>query len=160
MSKQKSRSAVDLIYGLALFCVFAACALMVVMLGANVYKSVTAEAEANFDTRTGLSYIATKLEQNDTAGCVGLAELEGADALTLDLHLEDGSSYRTWLYCRDGSLQEQLLPADLTPDPAAGQVIMPLQELELELEQQLLKATATHADGRSETLYYTLRSAN
>lgn len=158
MSKQKSRNAVDLIYGLALFCVFAACALMVVMLGANVYKNVNEEAEANFDTRTGLSYIATKLEQNDTADCIGLAQLAGEDALVLDLHLEDGSSYRTWLYCCDGSLQEQLLPADLEPDPAVGQVIMPLQQLELELEDGLLKATATHTDGRSETLYYALRT--
>jgi len=158
MKAMRTRHAADLLYSLALFCVFAACALMVVLMGADVYKKTVSAAEADYNSRTCVSYIATKLRQGDTQGAIAVQQLGGRSALSLDQEV-GGTRYRTWLYQDGGQLCEQFVPADLQPDPAQGQQIMPLQGLEFSLDPSgRLKVTATQTDGTTETLYYTLRS--
>ena len=49
---------IDVLFTLGLLCVFAASALAVVLIGAHVYKTTAADMDANYTTRTSLSYIA------------------------------------------------------------------------------------------------------
>ena len=46
---------VDFLFTLALFCVFAASALMVVVIGANVYRQTVRGMDSNYDSRTSLT---------------------------------------------------------------------------------------------------------
>lgn len=61
---------VDFLFTLALFCVFAASALMVVVIGANVYRQTVRGMDSNYDSRTSLTYLTEKVRQNDAANAV------------------------------------------------------------------------------------------
>ena len=52
---------IDVLFTLGLLCVFAASALAVVLIGAHVYKTTAADMDANYTTRTSLSYIAKEI---------------------------------------------------------------------------------------------------
>lgn len=159
MSTGRSRRMMDILFTLALFCVFAVCSLMVVVMGADVYRKGTREMQDNYDTRTSLSYLSTKLRQTDSLGSITLRELEGTPALVLGEEI-DGTRYLTWIYCREGSLQEVFTLEGLTPTPQMGRVIMALEGLEAEfLSTGTLKVTAVEAGGRSDFLLHTPRSS-
>lgn len=159
MMTGRSRRMMDIVFTLALFCVFAVCALMVVVLGADVYRKGTQEMQRNFDTRTSLSYLSTKLRQTDVHGSIALGELEGTPALVLTEEI-DGVRYHTWIYCRDGSLQEVFTLAGLTPTPQMGRPIMALEGLEAQfLPTGTLKVTAVETGGRSDYILHTPRSS-
>ena len=66
---------VDLLFTLALVCVFAASALMVVLIGANVYQNTVEGMDENFSARTSVTYVATKIRQNDTEGTAYISTL-------------------------------------------------------------------------------------
>ena len=53
---------VDFLFTLALFCVFAASALMVVVIGANVYRQTVRGMDSNYDSRTSLTYLTEKVD--------------------------------------------------------------------------------------------------
>ena len=58
---QRNRgSVIDVLFTLALFCVFCASALAVVLIGADVYTSTARNMDQNFSTRTAVSYVAEK----------------------------------------------------------------------------------------------------
>lgn len=67
---QPRRHVIDLLFTLALFCVFAASALLVVLIGADVYESSARGMDRNFDLQTSLHYVAAKVRQCDAAGAV------------------------------------------------------------------------------------------
>ncbi|MEG1774341.1 MAG: DUF4860 domain-containing protein, partial [Oscillospiraceae bacterium] len=97
--------AMDLLFTLALFAVFAATLLMVVTIGADVYKRIADSMEKNFDLRTSLSYVAEKIRQNDTQDAVSIGTLGEGQALILEQSI-GGTAYRTYIYYEDGALRE------------------------------------------------------
>lgn len=151
MGKRNSHI-IDIIFALALFCVFAASALLVVLIGAKVYQSATAAMDENFDTRTSLTYIATKIRQNDAAGAVFLTELEGAPALAIEQEI-DGESYRTYIYHFDGELREIFTMSEIDALVSDGQFIMDLPGLKMEdCGGNLLRFTSVDGNGREISL--------
>lgn len=56
---------VDFFFTLSLFCLFAASALIVVIIGSGVYRNTTVQMEENYVARTALSYVAEKVRQHD-----------------------------------------------------------------------------------------------
>ena len=88
---QRNRgSVIDVLFTLALFCVFCASALAVVLIGADVYTSTARNMDQNFSTRTAVSYVAEKVRQSDAAGAVALGEIGGGQALVLTKEGESG----------------------------------------------------------------------
>lgn len=155
--KQRSGHLVDILFTLALFCVFAACALMVVIMGADVYSKSVDVMQKNFDSRTSLSYIATKLRQGD-----GGITVQQMDADTQALVLEqtvDGAAFRTWIYSFDGQLREIFTLAELRPAPNEGQPIMALSGLTIRQGAKgPLTITVLDLDGKESQLLYTPRA--
>lgn len=146
MSSRGGRHIIDLLFTLALFCVFAASALMVVLIGANVYKNTVSHMDASFVERTSLTYVVTKVRQNDGVGGVSLTEIEGIPALALDQTV-DGEVYRTWIYHYDGALRETFTSLDNEFDPENGQVIVEVPGFRFEQADGMLRLTALDADG-------------
>lgn len=158
MQKNKS-SVIDLLFTLALFCVFCASALMVVIIGADVYTSTVRSMDRNYSTRTAAAYLAEKVRQGDSAGTISLSEVEGTPALRIDTMGEDGASYVTYIYCYDGSLCEQLLRQQDVPLLANGQRIVDCSELAIEpLENSLWRMTVCGPSGGSEQIILGQRS--
>ncbi|MEG2916225.1 MAG: DUF4860 domain-containing protein, partial [Oscillospiraceae bacterium] len=74
--KKTSHSVLDIFFTLALFCVFSATALAVVVIGADVYRKTTKSMEDNFNGLTATSYITQKLHQNDAENAVSIGKIE------------------------------------------------------------------------------------
>ena len=68
-----SSHVIDLIFPIALFFVFAASSLSVLILAADIYASTTNRMAANDQNRTVLAYISEKIRQNDAQGAVGMS---------------------------------------------------------------------------------------
>ena len=160
-TKQERNHIVDVLFVLALFVVFTLSALVLVILGANVYRQTVSYMDENYNARTAYSYLTEKVRQNDLYDSVFIGELEGATALVLTQEIND-ATYATYLYLHEGSLRELFIRqgSDIGPDPlSAGQEILPLKDWEPEMAgDHLLHIVLTLEDSSRKELYISLRS--
>lgn len=155
---QRKHSMIDLFFTLTLFCVFAVSALIVVVIGANVYRSTVAGMSENYSTRTAVAYVTGKVRENDRAGSVQLGILpcdSSVSALSLTRYGEP-QSICTYIYFYDGALRE-LATTDayaVNLDPSTGQVVAELENASFEqLENELFRFTAVGANGPEELIF-------
>lgn len=159
--KQNKRHIVDILFVLALFAVFAFCALTLVILGANIYKNTISSMSRNFESRTACSYIAEKIRQNDLYDSIYIDKFEGQDALifTKDVY---GSLYGTYIYYYDGELKELFIRigSDIGENPlSAGATIMELDAFQPKyINEKLISITLTISDNDTKTIYVAPRS--
>ncbi|MDL2237764.1 DUF4860 domain-containing protein [Christensenellaceae bacterium OttesenSCG-928-K19] len=149
MLKQKDQHIIDIVFVLSLFCVFAVLALFVVVLGANVYQSISGVMTENYNVRSSISYLTEKIHQGDSHGDIVIEKFGEGDALVLSQEIE-GAVYETWIYLNEGSLTELMVPEGTEFDPESGQAIMELSDLVLEsLDGRLFRITAVDVDGNN-----------
>ena len=97
MKKKNHTHVTDVLFTLSLFCLFTACAFLVILIGIQVYKTTVSDLEDNYSSKTALSYVTEKLRQHDFAGGVSVTSLEGETALVLADDAE-GETYLTYIY--------------------------------------------------------------
>ena len=108
------------LYSIGIAALFLAGFFLLVVFGAQSYRSVAVGQEGNMDSRTLLSYIATSIKANDTAGAVTVSRGEQGTVLAI----EDGSSgYVLRLYLHEGNLVEDFNALDAALSPDSAQVI-------------------------------------
>lgn len=150
---------VDLLFTLALFCVFAASSLIIVIIGADVYGRTAQGLDKNFNLNTALCYVTEKIRQNDTTGAVRLGELEGREALVLDTTV-DGQTYYTYIYFHDGALREIYTAKENHVSVDDGQSIVELSDFEIRRRAaDLFRFSAVSEDGMRAETVVALRSA-
>ena len=154
--KKEKPHIVDVLFVLALFGVFTLSALVLVILGANIYKQTVSHMTSNYDSRMACSYFAEKIRQNDLASSVELGELYDTEALVFSQEI-NGETYATYLYYHDGYLKELFMKkgSNIGDNPlAAGNPIMALEHLDMELiSDNLLKIYFTLAPGQEQHVY-------
>lgn len=155
MRRQETKHHMDGLLMLLLFGVFAVCVLIVLLTGARAYRGLTDRDRAAYDRRTCVQYIATKVRQGDARGAVCVEDFHGENALRLN---DSEAGCVTRLYCYDGWLMELYAFADGELEPQDGERIMPLEGLELSLEEGLLTAEIRSGEGVTDTLRLSLRS--
>ena len=147
---------VDVLFVLALFGVFTLSALVLVILGANIYKQTVSHMTENYDSRMACSYFAEKIRQNDLAQSVELGELYDTEALVFSQEI-NGDTYATYLYYHNGYLKELFMKkgSNIGDNPlSAGNSIMKLDSLDMEmLSDNLLKIYFTLAPGQEQHVY-------
>ncbi len=158
MQKER-RFIVDILFVLALFGLFAVSALILVTIGAGVYKHTVDDMSSNFEARTSISYIAEKIRQNDAntrEDGVQVAMLSGKPTIALEQEIND-EIYCTYLYFDEGSLKELFMKkdADIGDDYlSAGQKIMELRDFSAQVvSDRLLHIQITMTDGTPRELY-------
>ena len=144
----KHSGIMDTLIVLALVCVFAVCALLVLASGARIYQEISGEMEQQYTQRTALSYIVTKVRHYDAAGAVELGTLDGQPALLLRESDEDGD-YITYLYWYEGSLWELFCYEGDEFLPSDGEELMALEGLQFTREGDLLEISCL-AGGRAD----------
>ena len=146
----KRRHSVDIIFALALFCVFAASVLLVLMNGAGVYRGVAERLEQYYEERSCLSYLSTKIHHFDTAGAVSLTAYGDGEALLLT-EVIDGCEYGTVIYTHEGMIMELFTETPISFGPEAGSRILPAAGLHFSwlAEGRLLRIACTGASGNS-----------
>ena len=73
----------DTLFVLALFCIFAASVLSVLLAGASAYQDIADRMESQYAERTCLSYLDAKIRHYDESGMVSVESFGGQSALAL-----------------------------------------------------------------------------
>lgn len=120
-----------LFFSLAVFACFAALALTALLFGGRVYQNIINLTEDGRDDRLCLSYLWTKIKNNDTAGGIYLCEFNGADALCMEERL-DGKTYRTLIYPYEGRMYELFAEAGPAFAPQDGTPVLAVERLTFE----------------------------
>jgi hypothetical protein len=143
--KSENKHMVDILFVLALFSVFTISALLLVILGADVYSKTIDDMDQNFTTRTSFSYITEKIRQADRTGAVEIGTFDGQDALILSQSLDD-TVYCTYIYLYNGHLKELFIKKGQDIQPKAGQDIIALTSFHLEqMDDHLYRLTMKDA---------------
>ena len=133
--------------------VFALMALLTVVLGASVYRSIVDRAEVNHEARTVMAYVTGKLRA--AQGEVRLEMTEaGADMLVLAEEI-DGAAYETRIYAYEGRLYEIFADAGLAFAPEEGQAIATLEAFSVTAENGMLRLSM-RAGGQDYTAHVAL----
>lgn len=142
MIKTTRNSRIDTVFVLIIFCVFAISVLMVLMLSADIYKNMTDISREGYDDRTGLSYIWTKVKNNDENGAIFIGDFCGLPALCFDEEF-DVTTYRTMVYFYNGWVYELFSETDIDFLPEDGERIIQIDDLKFDsLDNGLIKVTS------------------
>lgn len=143
---------------LVIIALFAVAALVLMAAGLQVYKNVVLAANENFELRTSLSYVATKVRQADRTGMVSVRDVDGTQVLALGEYIDD-EYYETLIYFADGALYELLQPGDWEPELDFGFESMEIDSFSFSQEGNVITLTSGNAGGETESLSVVLRSA-
>lgn len=162
------------LFVLLTFGIMAVCVLMVLLTGAQSYRTQAERGQESWESRTCLQYAAAKVRHGDEAGGIGLGSLDMAleeppaadengdvwrDALVL-FETWDGEVYSTIVYCYDGYVRELFTAEGMEDfDPEFGEPVMEADSLSFALNDEgLLKIKATDAGGNANMMALSLRS--
>lgn len=155
--KKRTAYTVDTIFVLVLFAVFAITVLFVLMSGAGVYKDTQSVMAERYQERTCLSYITAKVNHYDDNGKVYVTKVDDVSALAVDEEM-GGTTYTTYIYCKDGHVKEIMIEKGNTFDLDAGLDIIEARNLEFETKDNLIKVICTGETGK--TAFVTLHVAS
>ncbi len=122
----------DIFLTLALFCIYTLSSLFLSVLGADVYRENVFDSESNYNIRTSILYLTEKTRQSEFSNSIRVDSALDSDAVVISQDF-GGEIYENWIYVDDGYLCEVLIPQDGVIIPQAGQKIMPVEKLTLNL---------------------------
>lgn len=130
MNKRQENHIIDVLFVIALFCIFALSAVFLITIGANIYGKTVSHMESNFSSRTSFAYVTEKIRQADKNGAVSIGEFDGRPSLFITESLGE-TDYITYIYEYNGHLKELMVRKDTPLSPSAGQDIMEVSEFSL-----------------------------
>ena len=138
--------------------IFGISCLLLANIGIRVYKNVVLANDNNFELRTSLSYVATKIRQTDTVGYPKMEQKDGVDLLILGEEIE-GNMFETLIFHKDGSLYEIYQEAGAEYELDYGQETMEIENFSIQLTSTgLVTLTAMNHAGDQESLTVSLRT--
>lgn len=138
--------------------IFAIASLFLVNIGVQVYKNVVVANNDNFQLRTTLSYVATKVRQADVTESVSIEKIDGLDVLALEEEIS-GMDFVTYLYFYNGVLYEHFMEKDGYFEPGYGMKTFEIADFSMNKDTDgMLRFTATNLGGDREELQLQLRS--
>ena len=155
----RQRHVIDLVFPIALFFVFAASALVVLILAADIYASTTNHFQVNDESRTALAYISEKIRQNDTDGALSIVTIEQTDCIALSQDF-NGTLCTTYIYEYGGKLKELFIRNDAPVSLESGMDITEISSLSINKRPgNLYQFVVVDSQGRERDLTLAERSA-
>jgi len=142
-------SALRGLFPFALLVSFAVIALLIVLLGVQVYGAIDARGTETHRSRTTLLYLAGKVRAADP-GCVDVVQRDGVPVLRVR-ETAQGEVWYTYIYHRDGALCEYFGSAARAFDADFGAPVTQTPSFDVQLADGMLTVTS---DGH--TLHLTL----
>jgi hypothetical protein len=122
---------------IALFAVFAVVLTLVLLTGAAAFRTVAAQAEERFESRTPLMYVTQKLRAFDRVDSVQIIEIHDARYLKLS-----DENFDIYIYHHDGYLTEFLAFSGDYPRLEIGTKLFKADSVEFEwAAESLLRVT-------------------
>lgn len=136
---------------------FALMSTLMVLLGAQMYRSTVDRSQYNNENRVMGAYVRSMIRSMDN-GEISVEAPEGIPALALK-EVYDGETYVTWLYQYEGQLYEQFTDMEEEFVPERGTEICPANSLSAQIEDGLLTVSLTDGDDKPCTVQVALRCA-
>lgn len=146
----KSAHSIDTIFALLIFCLFTICSLLLVLIGANVYRGIVGDMDSNNETRACLSYVSNKVHAADS-GSVALQNVNGQQALVISAQY-GGENYRTYIYEYRGYLMELFTKAENGFTIGAGDKITKVSKFQMAKNGRQLNLSVTGKDSHTLSL--------
>ncbi len=160
MDKGQKTWMVNLVSVLLITGIFILASLMLINVGIGAYKNIVLANNDNFQLRTSLSYVATKVRQTDTARSMYMEEKEGMPVLVLGEDVQ-GVRYETLIYHYKGYLCELYREAGMDYDLSYGVQAIEIDQFEMKLKDDgYLQLTAHNKAGETEELVIYSRTAD
>ena len=141
MNKIKRGRSIDTVFVLIVFSIFAFSVLMVLMLGASIYRNIHDISRTGEDERTALSYVRTKARTSDSYGSISIGEFGDSSALFI-YEMIGERQFRTVVFNRDGWLLELFADASLDLPQVGGMRVTPIDFIRFEeIEYGLIKVS-------------------
>lgn len=137
---------IDIVFALALFCVFAISVLFVLLSGGRIYKDVVADMTSHYEQRTSLGYLVTKIHGCDQSGSVDVRQFGDGDALFLTEKAGE-ESYETVIYLHDGVLREYFGKKGASIAPGSGFPIVECSSVEFTLDDGMVTIDYETSEG-------------
>lgn len=139
---------------LVVYGIFALFSLLLVVVGARVYRNIVSTGQKNMQTRAAFSYVAGKLRMSTRpAGSLELREENDITILVLGTPTE---GYETRIFYYDGAIRELYQASDQEFVPEMGEKIVDASDFCIEITGEgnlLLKVTDLEGRTRSLHLY-------
>lgn len=152
---KKHSHSLQLLLPVCLLSAFIAAAMLAVLLSASAYRDIL-DRSNQMTEATALTYIGEKVRRSDTAGSVRLDTIGSCPALVIRQGQE--RLYDTYIYCYGGSLRELMIKVELTPEPDMGRALVPMEGLDLTMEDGLISLTLVAPSGMEYRSCVCLRS--
>ncbi len=155
--QEKRKNAVESLFVLLLFSLFAITSLLIVTIGSNIYHSIVEGTDTNSAVRSSLSYVSNKVRAADSGGNISIQEQDGMEVLIIRQTIE-GMVYHTYIYYQDGYLWENFTQAEDFFQPEMGEKVLEVQDFQMKQEGSALHFRAAGANDSGLTLSLFLRS--
>ena len=159
--KRIHQHSIDFLFSIAIFFVFSATAVLVLILSSNIYKTVVANSDHNFEIGTSISYITEKIRQNDNSETqdIYLCEFDSCEALAISQNYND-INYITYIYEHEGFLKESFIQEGVSASANSGTSIMEIGQIEFsQTNDNLLCVTCTSKTGQIATSFISIHSS-
>ena len=164
---------VPVLFVLTLFLLLSVMAVAVILAGSNVYEKITANMDKNYDQRVTLSYLTTKIRQNDSRGNIFVTKINGADMLAIK-EVYGLDEYVTYIYYDsdpeeagndDGYIREIFLELDpygrtIDFDLDDGEKIIKSRGFSFEVLSDRIRMKLSDENGNTQLAQIVLRSQN
>lgn len=158
--RSKEHHVIDAIFPIAVFFVFTASLLIVLLLAARIYSKTTTDSDRHFTDRTAFAYVMEKVRQNDTDGQLSIQTIDGTDCLALKSQTNSGTTI-TYIYVSDGALRELHVREGVEASLSDGSEISELQSMTIsEVSPNLYEILLTDTDGNVMKLTLAERSGS
>lgn len=147
----KRRHSVSGAYVFLLLGMFALLSMLLVLLGAQAYRSGVERTERLRQTRVLQAFVRNAVRGEDARGAIGVEELEGIPVLTVTSQWDE-ERYVRYLYCYDGQLRELFTAERNGFRPEDGEGICDAARFQPVLEGGLLTVEVTDDSGESFTV--------
>lgn len=136
-----------LVYG-----IFALFSLLLVVVGARVYRNIVSAGQRNTQTRAAFSYVAGKLRMStQSPGGLKIREENGTDILVLNARTE---GYETRIFYYDGAIRELYQASEQEFIPEMGEKIVEVSDFRIDTtEEGNLLLEAVDLEGRARSLH-------
>ena len=133
-TNEKGSSLIELTMFMLLFIVFCFTTYTIICAGSMAQQKITDDRDVQIDVRIALSYLDTKLRQNDEAGKISIEKnpIDGRNAVLIK-NREEGSEHDTWIYSLNDTIYEFLGLPDESPDENLSIPIMQSEGLLYEI---------------------------
>ena len=146
MNKSSRAHSVSGVFTFTLLGIFAVLSALMVLLGADFYRTHSESVTSLGDERILTAYMRSALRQADTEDAVRVEEIDGIQTVSIRSEY-DGEVYYTRYYSYDGSLWEWFSSQSRAFKPSDGEVICACGKMEAAREDGLLHVTVERTDG-------------